>query len=232
VNWKRYLRIMSTKAKKRNYHHAFQKRWEGLPLTEEEAELLKRPVDAKGIKDMTHELRPPMETTYDKRHETTFRELAGLLRGRKKVIVNDIGYGEPGFSMSRTKQPWDLIDTLEKSGTGVDYWGYDYYPLKAKITEKQKPEKYKEKTMFGSMDIVTATPSRKADVTVFLNVKYYLTKDEKEVAVKHIVDSTKKGGYIVTDVEPNKIEDKRIKLEKRVEEEKTHRIKYIYKRIK
>ncbi len=232
MRWKKYVEIMLLRAWKRRYHTLAARRSAGEKLSREELELMGNAARLPGIKDLSQELLAPRETTYPKRHSKTFRELAELLQGKKKIIVNDIGYGEPGFRKSRTKQPWELINALENTGARVDYWGYDYYPFKARLTEEQKPEKYREKAKFAGMDIVTAVPSRKADVTVFLNVKHYLTRDEREVAIRHVVDSTKKGGYIVTDVEPDKIRDKRIKLEKVVEEEKSYRTKYIYKRIK
>ncbi|MFW5902664.1 MAG: hypothetical protein ACOCTT_02145, partial [archaeon] len=143
------------------------------------------------------------------RHPKTVEEIKKLAQGKEKVKINDIGYGADLVTEKKEKiktyQPWEIIDKVEEAGAKPEYTGYTIQPERAKRTQK-KAEKEKEgskkEAKFGGMDIVSSTPAQKSDITVSLNTLMYVKEgSRKDLAIKNIKDSTKKGGHIIVDKE-------------------------------
>ena len=218
VKWRKYLETVFNREAKRKFFYAYDRVNAGKKLSlKERVELWRNRKELVKQKEAKY---LPMETSILGRHSRTFEELSKMLEGRKKVAINDVGYGEQGEEKSEATQPWEIIQALEKKGVQADYWGYDYYPWRAKLTEKQKPKEYKKKARFAGMDIVTSEPARRADVTVFLNVRPYLNKSEEKVAARHVIESTAKGGLVVTDVPLDQVAGKeKVKLLKIIKED-------------
>lgn len=170
----------------------------------------------------------PSEQTFEKRHEKVMSEISKMFKKDKKVKVNDVGYGEGPMG---TKQPKEIIETLEKEGKKVEYDGYDFYPTKAEQTRKHFPKEYKEKAKFSGMDIVSSSPAKKADLTVCLKTLQYVKGNRKEFAFRNLKNSTKKGGYMVIDKKLSKSERKGLELKKKIKEEDGTRV-YVYRKAK
>lgn len=183
----------------------------------------------------------PSEITFKNRHCEVIEELKEIFPFKKKVIVNDVGYGAEDKNYYRNeekfeedphfwgaRQPWEIIDALEESGKKVDYNGYDFYPEKAKKTQEEITEKYEGKAKFSELDIVSAIPSKRSDITVCLKTLMYVNEEHKEFAHNNLIDSTKKGGYIIID---EVLENPNLKLIKELKIN-GNEMGYVYKKTK
>ncbi len=209
--WEWYKKTVFGREEKKEALRAAVKKARGEKLSPEEEKLIKKyriehqlslPVGIKGRLGLAH-----ATWSYPGRHADVAEEIKKIAKRRKKIVINDVGYGELAIP-EKGEKSWapqflDIKKALEEAGVEYQYNGYVYEPERAKITQESIPEKEREKHRFAALDIVNTVPAQQADVTVFLHVSEYLPPHETKAAFANLLSATKKGGYIITDIPLN-----------------------------
>lgn len=195
------------------------------------------------------------------RHSRVLNALRNIVNRNKEknVIINDIGIGMKSEfhplkldSELKTFEPYEISNMILQSNKNPNIFAYSLrketvnelnkktLPVDIDTTfDAEHKEKIKNSVQFGKMDIITATPIRKADVTLCLNVLLYLRKPQAKVAIRNMTDSTKTGGHIITDTKllPQELKILGLSQHFRIIKEKSRykwkdETVYIYKKLK
>jgi len=186
--------------------------WKGFPRGYKSA------VITRSKEKISKQHRPP-EYTYFRRWGETFEDLQKYIKRMRKdkIVVNDIGIGARKWGIPikspQTYEPYELSKMISDIGKKPDIYGYSLRSKTAKklkrtfinvipfwfeLHNNKKIQEMKESVKLGQLDIVTGTPARKADLTVCLQTLLHIyPKISRKSAIKNLVDSTRKGGYIV-----------------------------------
>lgn len=140
---------------------------------------------------------------------------------KKEIIINDIGVGSVGICKKdgtetgkiTTHEPYELTQMAINAGKNPETFGYTIkQDIASKLNKKlvtNDMKNLKRKVNFSAMDILTSTPSKRADLTFCLNTLTYTREaSEKQAAVKNLASSTIKGGILVIDVPLSKKQEK------------------------